>query len=179
MTIKAKRIYLVGFMGCGKSTLGKALAHSLGWQFCDLDTLFEERYKSSIPDYFKNFGEDAFRLAEKETLGYSFGIENVVFATGGGAPCFFDNMTRMNENGITIYLKLPPTALAKRLHNGRQGRPIVADKTDNELLAFISTKLAEREPYYMQSKLVVEDNGDLSVNGYVQLIRSANELRNE
>lgn len=177
MDRKTERIYLVGFMGCGKSTLGKALAYSLGWAFCDLDTLFEEIYRSSIPDYFKNHGEEGFRVAEREVLARSFQMERMVFATGGGAPCFFDNIGKMNRHGLTIYLKLPPVALAKRLQHGKQGRPIIADKSDEEMVAFITAKLIEREPFYMQSTLVIEDNGDLSVQGYVQLIGSADELR--
>lgn len=130
----------------------------------------------SIPDFFKNFGEESFRLAEKEVMARSFAYTKTVFATGGGAPCFFDNMSQMNRHGLTVYLQLPPAALVRRLHNGKQGRPLVADKSDDELLYFIGSKLAEREPFYSQSKLIVEDDGHLSVQGYVQLILSANEL---
>ncbi|MFT3740791.1 MAG: shikimate kinase [Breznakibacter sp.] len=171
------RIYLIGFMGCGKSTLGKALAQTLGWAFCDLDTLFETTYRMPISDFFKQHGEDAFREAEKEVLSQSFVQAKMVYATGGGAPCFFDNMEQMNHHGLTVYLQLPPQALMRRLQNGKQGRPLVADKPDNEMLAFIDMKLKEREPFYTQSKLIIEDDGKLSVQGYVQLILSANELQ--
>lgn len=173
MTNNIDRIYLIGFMGCGKSTLGKALAQAMGWQFADIDTMFEEKHSSTISDYFKTFGEDGFRLAERQMVADTFSMKGIVFATGGGAPCFFDNMAQMNENGLTVYLKLPPEALVKRLHNGKHGRPLVADKSDDEMLSFITQKLAEREPFYNQARLVVEDDGYLSVQGYVQLIRSS------
>jgi shikimate kinase len=177
--MNVQRIYLVGFMGSGKSTLGKALANALGWTFNDLDTLFENRFQCSIPEYFKQFGEDDFRNAERQVLQDSFKASNVVFATGGGAPCFFDNMAQMNNYGTSVYLKLPPAALVKRLHGGKHGRPLVAEKNDDELLGFIESKLAEREPFYCQSHLVVEDDGTLSVQGYVQLIRSSNILNRQ
>lgn len=168
-----ERIYLIGFMGCGKSTLGKALAHAMGWHFADLDDLFITRYSMSIPEYFAAYGEDGFRVAERDVLTDSFSMNHYVFATGGGAPCFFDNIEQMNNHGLSIYLKLPPEALAKRLHNGRQGRPLVADTNDEDMLLFITQKLYEREPFYNQAGLVIEDDGLLTVKGYVQIIRSS------
>jgi shikimate kinase len=168
-----ERIYLIGFMGCGKSTMGKALAQSMGWQFADLDDLFEKKHGMTISDFFKAQGEEGFRNAERDMLTDSFMMDRMVLATGGGAPCFFDNMERMNRNGLAIYLKLPPLALVKRLHNGKHSRPLIADKSDDEMLGFITQKLAEREPFYNKATLVIEDDGSLSVPGYVQIIKAS------
>lgn len=172
-----KQIFLIGYMGCGKSTLGIALAKSLGWSFIDLDEAFEQQQRCTITEYFKLYGEDGFRKAEHELLKTSLDIENRVYATGGGMPCFFDNMALMNANGLTIYIKLPAPALCRRLAGGKHHRPLIANKSDDELLEFINIKLKEREPFYNQAKLIVEDSGTLSVQGYVNIIRSAKEMK--
>ena len=172
-----KQIYLIGYMGCGKSTLGVALAKSLGWSFEDLDKTFETKHHCLIADYFKEFGEDGFRVAEREVLKESMQRESVVYATGGGMPCFFDNMELINQSGLSIYLKLPAEALVKRLTGGKQHRPLIADKSDSEMLEFISQKLKEREPFYSQAQLIVEDSGLLTVSGYVNLIKSSDEMK--
>ncbi len=171
-----KQIFLIGYMGCGKSTLGIALARSLGWSFVDLDEAFEQTHQCTISEYFKNHGEDGFRKAEHDLLISSLEVENRVYATGGGLPCFFNNMALMNDSGLTIYIKLPAQALCRRLAGGKHHRPLIADKSDGELLEFIDIKLKEREPFYNQAKLIVEDSGTLSVQGYVNIIRSAKEL---
>ena len=92
-------------------------------------------------------------------------------------PCFFDNMEMINQSGLSIYLKLPAEALVKRLTGGKQHRPLIADKSDSEMLEFISQKLKEREPFYSQAQLIVEDSGLLTVSGYVNLIRSSDEMK--
>lgn len=174
--MRLKRIYLVGFMGCGKSTLGKALARSMGWQFIDMDDLFEERHQMTISAYFEKFGEDGFRLAEHEILNNVSESKEVIIGTGGGAPCFFNNMDVMNQTGLSIYLKLSPEILYERLINARNTRPLVAEKSDAELLEFIKGKLNEREPFYNKSGLIV-DAGRLSVEDYIQIIKSSDELK--
>lgn len=172
-----KQIFLIGYMGCGKSTLGVALAKSLGWLFADMDELFEKKHHCTISEYFSRHGEAGFRIAENLLLTESLETENIVYATGGGMPCFYNNMALMNDSGLTIYLRLPATALCRRLAGGKQHRPLIADKSDAELLHFIEVKLTEREPSYNQAKLVIDDDGTLSVQGYVNIIRAASELK--
>jgi len=173
--MRIQRIYLVGFMGCGKSTLGKALAKSMSWTFLDMDHLFEEQHQSTISNYFQQFGESEFRKAENKVLLQTSVMQNVIIGTGGGAPCFFDNMEVMNQTGLSIYLKLSPAILFERLIHAKQTRPLVAGKTEKELLTFITEKLTEREPFYNKARIVV-DAGRLSVEDYIKVIQSSDEF---
>ncbi|MBR8538169.1 shikimate kinase [Carboxylicivirga sediminis] len=170
-----KRIYLVGFMGSGKSTLGKRLRTEIGWDFLDLDDYFEERYQITIKQYFAEFGEDAFRLAEKELLLDVSQKERIIIATGGGAPCYFNNMQVMNDTGLTIYIKLSVETLAGRLCSARQVRPLVAGKSGTELHQYIEEKLQERDGFYNQAK-VIADGEVLGVDGFVRIIKASGEL---
>jgi shikimate kinase len=149
------KVFLVGFMGSGKTTIGKKLANYLKYDFIDLDKLIESKVGMSIVAYFELHGENAFRDIEKDILQKTEFPENVIIATGGGAPCFGDNMSWMNENGLVAYLSLSPKALANRLENSKTDRPLIRNLKGDELEGFISTKLAEREPFYNQSKFVV------------------------
>ena len=149
------KIYLIGFMGCGKSTIGKLLARKLKLRFIDLDALIQERTYSTIPELFEKKGEAGFREQEKLALHQAIEMPDSVIATGGGAPCFFDNMERMNADGKTVYLKLSPTELAKRLANSKTVRPLIAGKSGEELETFIAEKLAERESWYSQAQFTV------------------------
>ena len=149
------KVFLVGFMGSGKTTIGKKLANYLKYDFIDLDKLIESRVGMSIVEYFELHGENAFRDLEKDILQKTEFQENVIIATGGGAPCFGNNMAWMNENGLVAYLSLSPKALASRLENSKTDRPLIRNLKGDELEGFISTKLAEREPFYNQSKFVV------------------------
>jgi shikimate kinase len=162
------KIFLIGFMGCGKSTLGKRLARLLSYTFVDLDTVIETRAGETISRYFEHHGEEAFRLLEKECLREDLPEDNVVVATGGGAPCYFDNMQWMNQHGITVYLMLPAKALASRL-KGSADRPLIKGLTSEELLEFIQEKLRVREPFYKQAVYWV-DGLDLTAEklaGYI------------
>lgn len=150
------RIYLVGFMGVGKSTIGKQLAKKLGYDFIDIDREFEKKYKISIRGFFDKYDEDLFRKLEYQVLHDSFNLDNVVVSTGGGTACFFNSIELMNEYGFTIYLEMSQDALFVRLKNARRKRPLVADKSDEDLKATISNKLDERLPYYQQAKLIVD-----------------------
>src|SRR5690349_8405249 len=107
------KIFLIGFMGCGKSTMGKKLAVKLGYDFIDLDHQIEKNLGTTITAYFAENGEEAFRKLESETLKNFDYPSNSIIATGGGAPCFFDNMDWMNANGLSIYIEMPAAALAK------------------------------------------------------------------
>ncbi|HEY9196369.1 MAG TPA: shikimate kinase [Mucilaginibacter sp.] len=150
------KYFLVGFMGCGKTTWGRKLAARLGYEFIDLDHALEEKAGMSIAEYFSSFGEDAFRKLESDVLKQTAYPENVVVSTGGGLPCFFDHMAWMNAHGETIYIKLSPKTLADRLENSKTIRPVLQGKKGDELVEFISGKLAEREGFYLQAQHHVE-----------------------
>ena len=148
------KVFLIGFMGCGKSTKAKQLANRLNCPVIDLDAVMVDQQNMSIAAYFAQHGEDAFRKLESETLKNYLYPETCVVATGCGLPCFFDNMDWMNANGKTVYLQMEPNALLARLHN-RQKRPLIADMDDEQLLAFIKQKLTERDPFYAQAQLII------------------------
>jgi len=123
----AKKIYLIGFMGSGKSTTGKKLASGLGWSFVDLDKKIEEETGRKIPEIFSKQGEEYFREVERRVLRAMESLSEVVISTGGGAPCYHDNMEHMLGNGITIYLKLTPVQLKQRLAVSKGERPLIKD----------------------------------------------------
>ncbi|HFA49384.1 MAG TPA: shikimate kinase [Bacteroidetes bacterium] len=147
------KLYLTGFMGSGKTTIGKQLADALGLPFVDLDGRLEEKTGTSIARIFAERGEGEFRKMEAEVLRETANEGPAVFATGGGTPCFYNNMEWMNENGITLYLEVPPAVLLERLKNGTALRPLLKGKTDAQLLSFIENKLEERRPFYEKANL--------------------------
>jgi shikimate kinase len=149
-------VFLIGFMGSGKTTLGRKLASRLGCMFMDLDHVLEAQEGITIAEYFTKFGEDAFRKLESEVLKQTPYPENVVVATGGGLPCFFDNMDWMNAHGKTIYIKLSPKTLADRLEHEKEERPLLREKHGEELVAFIAERLAVREGFYNQASIVTD-----------------------
>lgn len=149
------KVFLIGFMGSGKTTIGKKLAIYLKYEFIDLDKLIESKAGMSIVDYFELHGEEAFRDLERTILQKTEFPENVIVATGGGAPCFGDNMDWMNKNGLVAYLSLSPKALASRLEHSKTDRPLIRHLKGDELIDFISAKLQEREVFYKQAKYVV------------------------
>lgn len=148
------RIYLVGFMGVGKSTIGKQLAHQLGYQFIDIDRVFEEKYKISISSFFDKYDEELFRKLEYEVLIDSIKLDKVVISTGGGTACFFDSIQIMNNNGLTVYLDMSEEELFKRLKSAKRKRPLVANKSSFDLKNTITEKLKERQPFYNQAHIV-------------------------
>jgi shikimate kinase len=154
-----KPVFLIGFMGCGKTTLGRKLATRLNAPFFDLDTLLEERAGMSIAEYFSSFGETAFRVAESEMLKGTAYPDNAVVSTGGGLPCFFDNLEWMKAKGTVVYIRLTPKALASRLEHGKDERPLLRDKHGDDLVNFIGGKLTEREPYYLQAQVIADGLG--------------------
>lgn len=145
------RIYLIGFMGVGKSTVGKKLATKLGWKFIDTDSVFEKKYRLSINTFFDKYGEDLFRKLENEILQSTFELNNYVISTGGGTPCFQGAMQQINDNGISVYLEMNDKAIISRLINSKQKRPLVMNKSNEELIEFVSSKLKERQPCYSQA----------------------------
>jgi len=148
-------------MGCGKTTLGKRLAEQTGFAFLDLDGYIEQKYLKTVATIFAEMGQDAFREIERKALAEIADFENVVIATGGGAPCFFDNMEVMNTAGLTVYIKMTPAQLAERLEHSRAGkRPLIAGKSGEELRQFIEDGLRQRESFYLQAKVIVAGSDD-------------------
>lgn len=146
------RIFLTGYMGAGKTTLGKALARDLGVQFIDLDWYVEARQHKSICQLFAERGEEAFRQLERNMLHEVGEFEDVVVATGGGTPCFFDNMDYMDAQGQTVFLDVDTDTLFRRLRVATLQRPILNGKTDEELRAFIGQALEGRRPQYEKAR---------------------------
>lgn len=169
MSIKVQRIFLIGYMGAGKTTLGKALAQEMGLQFIDLDDFIIGRQHKTIREIFAEVGEDGFRKIERKALEEVAAFENVVISLGGGTPCFFDNMEVVRRAGRSVYLKPDEAVLLQRLIHGKHKRPLLADKDDDEILAFIREQLAWREPYYLQAEMTfnasnLENKEDIHLN---------------
>jgi len=167
------RIFLIGYMGSGKTTIGKLLAARLGYSFIDMDTHIEEKQFKTISQIFAKLGEAEFRILEQKCLHEVAEFENVVISTGGGAPCFFDNMDYMNACGLTIYLKLTPTELAERLEASHANkRPLLANRKGEELRQFIADGLAKREPFYAQASYSLSGEIDATVTKIYELVKS-------
>ncbi len=152
-------VFLVGFMGCGKTTLGRKLAKYLDYAFIDLDHQLEAKVGVTIAEYFAKFGEGSFRKLESEVLKTTVYPANAIVSTGGGLPCFFDNMDWMNRRGKTIYIQLSPKTLADRLEHEKHKRPVLNGRTEDELIAFIEQKLQERDPFYTQANIIASGIG--------------------
>ncbi|MGA1978400.1 MAG: shikimate kinase [Bacteroidales bacterium] len=156
-------IYIIGFMGSGKSTAGKKLASLLGWSFIDLDKRIEELAGKTIPEIFSSDGEDKFRQFETEVLKSMRSFTKYVVSTGGGTPCHGNNMDFMLETGFTVYLKMTPGQLEERLLESSGERPLIKNVPDDKLYDFIEKKLDEREKYYSRANIIVEGIG-LDIN---------------
>jgi shikimate kinase len=168
-------VYIIGFMGSGKSTAGKKLASILGWSFIDLDKRIEEQTGMTIPELFSQHGEDYFRKIEAEVLKSLRSHINTVVSTGGGAPCHGDNMDYMIETGLTLYLKLTPGQLKKRLSESTGKRPLIKDLNNSELLSFIEDKLACREKWYNRAAITIEGI-NIDINLLHSLVKSSLNL---
>jgi shikimate kinase len=155
------RIYLIGYMGSGKTTLGHQLASALGLLFIDLDKYIEERNYKTVPQLFSEFGEDEFRIRERKALEEVSDFNDVVVSTGGGAPCFFDNMELMNRTGITLFLNIDIPTLVERLLKSKTDRPLIRGKSNEELTVFIHEMLQKRLPYYEQAQLRISQSDSL------------------
>ena len=151
------RVFLIGYMGVGKTTIGKLLSKELGVEFIDLDRYIENRYRKTIAQIFEQKGENGFRKIEHEMLREVATFQNVLISTGGGTPCFYDNMEMMNKQGITVYIKASVKELSARLLASKNVRPLIRDKTPQELKEFITQHFAERTVYYSQAEIVYEN----------------------
>lgn len=148
------KLFIVGYMASGKTTFGKALAEKLATPFIDLDLYIEEKTSKSIHDIFTEKGEDGFRELEKNLLHQVVESEpDAIIACGGGTPCFFDNMDYLNSKGITVFLETSIPILISRLIEENATRPLMADKSDEEIRQTVLTQLCERLPHYMDAKM--------------------------
>ena len=153
-----KRIILIGYMGSGKTTVGKALSKETGMMFYDLDWYIESRMRKTVSQIFAEKGEEGFRKIEYNMLHEVAEFENVIISCGGGTPCFFDNMDYLNQQGDVIYLKATPETLYKHLLMAKVERPLLKDKTPEELIAYITEHLKEREPFYEKAHHTLDVN---------------------
>ena len=143
-------------MGSGKTTIGNLLAKKLNRSFTDVDEFIETRYQQTITEIFEEKGEGGFREIERQALNEISQFENGIVSTGGGLPCFFDNMKLMNQTGITIYLKANVNVLVNRLNSVKQKRPLIKGKSLEELQDFVDANLKKRESFYNQAKFIVD-----------------------
>ena len=164
------RIYLVGYMGAGKTTAAKRLAHRLGWEHYDTDALFEEKYHISVDDFFHKYDEALFRKLESQILQSTENLENAVISTGGGTPCFNDNMTWMNGHGTTVFLKISPQTAVSRIMLSKKKRPLAAGKTEAELATFVEKHYGARMSFYEQAQHVVKGE-DLDIEALLALLQ--------
>jgi shikimate kinase len=166
------KIFLIGFMASGKSTVGQELASVLDYKFVDLDTYIEEKYKKTIKILFEFHGEDYFRQIENDALKEVAAMDNnIVVASGGGTSCFYNSVDFMNEQGITIYLRVEVTELLSRLIASKKDRPLLWGKSTEELNNYIIRVLEERKKYYEKAKLTI-DMSNVNVAQLAKMIKA-------
>jgi shikimate kinase len=153
-----RRIILIGYMGSGKTTVGKALSKETGMMFYDLDWYIESRMRKTVSQIFAEKGEEGFRKIEYNMLHEVAEFEDVIISCGGGTPCFFDNMDYLNQQGDVVYLKATPETLYKHLLMAKIERPLLKDKTPEELIDYITEHLKERAPYYEKAHYTLDVN---------------------
>lgn len=149
------RIYIIGFMGSGKTIFGRRLAAYSNFDFLDLDAYFEEKHQINMLDFFASHSEAAFREMESKLLRETIQRDQLVISLGGGTPCFHNNMDWLLETGLCVYLQLSPKALHNRLLHSKKKRPLLLGKTPDELLTYVSSTLAEREKYYLRAHIII------------------------
>ena len=168
------RIILLGYMGAGKTTIGKELAKTLGLSFYDLDWYIQTRMRKTVKEIFDERGEEGFRKIEHNMLHEVAEFEDVVISCGGGTPCFYDNMDYMNQQAETVYLKADPDVLYMHLKMGKGVRPLLLNKTPEEVQAFIREQLAQREAFYSRAKHTL----DVSLmDNYEKIAVSVNRVK--
>ena len=151
-----KRIVLIGYMGSGKTTVGKALAKEIGLPFYDLDWYIESRMRKKVSQIFAERGEEGFRLIERNMLHEVAEFEDVVVSCGGGTPCFFDNIDYLNQQAQVVYLRCEPEVLRQHLLMGKGDRPLLKGKALEELIGYISEQVAYREQFYTKARYTLD-----------------------
>jgi shikimate kinase len=149
-------IFLIGYMGCGKTTLAKKLASKLKYEWLDTDAYIEKQVGLTISEIFSRYGETYFRSLEQNLINSLDTSKSIVVSTGGGLPCFNNVIDVLNEKGTTVYLERSPKELFQRLEQGKHKRPLLADKSHEELLQFIEENLEKRNPIYRKSKYILD-----------------------
>ncbi|MDR3269511.1 MAG: shikimate kinase [Tannerella sp.] len=149
-----QRIFLIGYMGAGKTTIGEKLSVQMGLSFIDLDHFIEKRYHKTIRQIFEEKGEESFRETEKKALREVAEFEDAVISTGGGTPCFHENMAFMNSAGTTVYLKASVDELARRMEGSNNTRPVLENRSGEALRQFMEASLSERSRHYEQAKII-------------------------
>ena len=169
-----RRIILIGYMGSGKTTVGKALSKETGMMFYDLDWYIESRMRKTVAQIFAEKGEEGFRKIEHNMLHEVAEFENVIISCGGGTPCFFDNIDYINQQGEVFYLKATPEVLYRHLLMGKVERPLIKNKTPEELIAYITEQVAKREEFYNKARYTL----DVSLmDNYEKIQLSVDQLR--
>lgn len=143
-------------MGCGKSSVGRRLARKLGYNFFDTDHGLEKKFEMPVPELFRQKGEDAFRLLEQEVLHATSGMDQTVIATGGGTPCYADNMDFILQHGMSVYIRMSVPSLVSRLEHARIKRPLVENLKGEALAASVEALLKEREHWYLRAHCVIK-----------------------
>ena len=169
-----RRIILIGYMGSGKTTVGKALSKETGMMFYDLDWYIESRMRKTVAQLFAEKGEEGFRKIAHNLLHEVAEFENVIISCGGGTPCFFDNIDYINQQGEVVYLKATPEVLYRHLLMGKVERPLIKNKTPEELIAYITEQVAKREEFYNKARYTL----DVSLmDNYEKIQLSVDQLR--
>lgn len=169
-----RRIILIGYMGSGKTTVGKVLSKETGMMFYDLDWYIESRMRKTVAQIFAEKGEEGFRKIEHNMLHEVAEFENVIISCGGGTPCFFDNIDYINQQGEVVYLKATPEVLYRHLLMGKVERPLIKNKTPEELIAYITEQVAKREEFYNKARYTL----DVSLmDNYEKIQLSVDQLR--
>lgn len=150
-----KNLVLVGFSGCGKTTIGKKIAQQLHLDFVDLDAVIEKKYHITIPHLFQKYGEFVFRQCEYQILNEQLAETNKLIATGGGTPCFQDAMQKINENSLSVYIQMSENALVNRLMHSKKIRPLTHKKTEEQLIQYVHETLQIRAPYYELAAITI------------------------
>jgi shikimate kinase len=166
------KIFLIGIMGSGKTFWAQQLADQLKMDWIDLDQQIEKVTDMPVRDIFATEGEEYFRLKEKDTLRQFIGVDKIIIATGGGTPCFHNNMEWMNENGITIWLHIDSAVLAERLKRKKYKRPLISHLNDGEIQGFIEAKIKEREPFYAQAKYHIT-GAQITLEDFTKILNNA------